>query len=68
VIGLLRRLYVVKKGPIDNRLSRSSDWGKQDRGARRVRTGNRFTPLLQPVRPHGADCAGRNPIKKGRLV
>ena len=46
VIGLLRRLDVVEKGPVDNRLPRGSDWRKQDRSARRVRTGNRFTPLL----------------------
>src|SRR5258708_3927972 len=52
VIGLLRRLDFVEKGPIDNRPSRGSDWGKQDRIARRVRTGNRFIPLLQPLRPH----------------
>src|SRR5215475_529455 len=68
VIGLLRGLDVVEKGPIDNRPPRGSDWGKQDRSARRVRTGNRFTPLLKPVCQHGAVGAARNPIKKGRLV
>src|SRR5258708_3871535 len=67
-VGLLRRLDVVEKAPINNRLPRGSDWGKQDRSASRVRTGNGFTPLLQPVRPHGADGVARNRIEKSGLV
>jgi len=68
VIGLLRRFDVVEKGSIYNRLPRGGDRGKQDRSARRVRTGNRITPLLQPVRARGADGGARNSIKKGRLI
>ena len=46
VIGLLRRLDVVEEVPVRNGLSCGSDWSKQDGSARRVRAGNRFTPLL----------------------
>ena len=68
VVTLLRRLDVVEKAPIGRRLPRGSHWGKQDRCAGRVRSGNGFTPLLEPVRPHGADGIAWNPLKKSREV
>ena len=48
MVALLRRLDVIEKAPIGRRLPRSSDWGKKDKCAGRVRSWNGFTPLLQP--------------------
>jgi hypothetical protein len=68
VVGLFRRLDVVEKVSINHGVPRGSDRGKQDRSAGGVRTGNGFTPLLQPVRPHGVDGGVRDPVKKSRLA